>query len=537
MRIPLPKARRYRVLLSVLSIALILLAIDLVWVRIDRRITIGYDTTRITSPLKPDGTPDYLRALNDEASTGVTDENNAARMLVPLFDPKTSLNAHVCDTVYAQLHLPAPKDWKPGNSTFSTFEDYLESIHALVNSNDDSDTPPKSGTPEAKSEAIYRGYQETCPMFPWARSEHPEVAAWLERNSGALETLAVAVKQPRFYVPYVAAYDPPRLMSMMLPPLGRFRALMCAAECRAMLRLHDGNFAGALADLNTSRRLSLLVAQGSTLIEYYNAMLADIDVSQSMRAAGAPLSVTQARELLSLASAFPEMPASSRVLDMERFLVLDDLAFAVQGGFKAQRMVDYEDPQEDFYGKTVREVAAPFVPSNFNDAMRHTNNIFDRWVFASLARTYKQRCAEGQQIDQELEAQWNRIRPMLFGDHAIRLTYQVTYPLANVFRIESTARTERSLTRIALALAGYHAEHNEYPATLDALTPGWLPTLPSDPFIDLPFHYTRIPTGYRLYSVGPNGIDDDGHTRDQRDATHLKPDDITVTVPPMPPAR
>ena len=117
-------------LLSTLSIVLILLAIDLVWVRIDRHITIGYETTRITSPLKPDGMPNYLLALNEEASAGVTDDNNAARMLVPLFDPKTFLNERIRDGVYAAAS-PRPERLETRQwHTFITFEAYTESIHA-----------------------------------------------------------------------------------------------------------------------------------------------------------------------------------------------------------------------------------------------------------------------------------------------------------------------------------------------------------------------------------------------------------------------
>ena len=62
-------------------------------------------------------------------------------------------------------------------------------------SNDDESLPPKPGTPEAKSLEIYSGYAETCWQHPWSRNEHPTVAAWLEQNKGALETLALAVEK------------------------------------------------------------------------------------------------------------------------------------------------------------------------------------------------------------------------------------------------------------------------------------------------------------------------------------------------------
>ena len=41
-------------------------------------VTISKETTYITEPLRPDGYPDYLAALNGELSKGVTPENNSA---------------------------------------------------------------------------------------------------------------------------------------------------------------------------------------------------------------------------------------------------------------------------------------------------------------------------------------------------------------------------------------------------------------------------------------------------------------------------
>lgn len=75
--------------------------------------------------------------------------------------------------------------------------------------------------------------------------------------------------------------------------------------------------------------------------------------------------------------------------------------------------------------------------------------------------------------------------------------------------------TQTALLLCQLALQTYHAEHHAYPPTLAALTPGYLSKLPDDPFATSgSFGYRRTPTGYLLYSVGPNGKDDGGKTSD-----------------------
>ena len=50
-------------------------------------VAISKETTYITEPLRPDGYPDYLAALNQLANKDVTPENNAAVVLMQAFGP------------------------------------------------------------------------------------------------------------------------------------------------------------------------------------------------------------------------------------------------------------------------------------------------------------------------------------------------------------------------------------------------------------------------------------------------------------------
>jgi hypothetical protein len=51
------------------------------------KVTISKETTYITEPLRPDGYPDYLAALDQRRSEGVTPENNAAVPLMRALGP------------------------------------------------------------------------------------------------------------------------------------------------------------------------------------------------------------------------------------------------------------------------------------------------------------------------------------------------------------------------------------------------------------------------------------------------------------------
>ena len=67
-----------------------------------------------------------------------------------------------------------------------------------------------------------------------------------------------------------------------------------------------------------------------------------------------------------------------------------------------------------------------------------------------------------------------------------------------------------ALTRLIFALEAYHRDRSNYPEALDELLGHYIDEMPFDPFSGVPFRYITEPEGYLLYSVGPNGIDEDG---------------------------
>jgi len=78
----LPRRRWKRVMIYLFGALVVLLALDMALLQYGRWITIGVETTRVTSPITAQGYPDYVAVLNEELSKGVTEGNNAARLLV-----------------------------------------------------------------------------------------------------------------------------------------------------------------------------------------------------------------------------------------------------------------------------------------------------------------------------------------------------------------------------------------------------------------------------------------------------------------------
>lgn len=83
---------------------------------------------------------------------------------------------------------------------------------------------------------------------------------------------------------------------------------------------------------------------------------------------------------------------------------------------------------------------------------------------------------------------------------------------------------------VDLALRSYHADHREYPESLEFLVPGYLDVVPHDPFStrDERLRYALRDGDFVLYSVGVNQVDDGGQAFDELART-------TSIFPPPPP--
>jgi hypothetical protein len=69
---------------------------------------------------------------------------------------------------------------------------------------------------------------------------------------------------------------------------------------------------------------------------------------------------------------------------------------------------------------------------------------------------------------------------------------------------------EGSLLPLVFTLESYHRDNGSYPERLDDLLGRYMDEIPLDPFSGEPLRYILEEGGYLLYSIGPNGIDEEG---------------------------
>ena len=346
----LPKKRWKRVCVYVLSASAMLVAADMVLAQCWRRITISPETTRITSPLKADGLPDYVAARNADRSQGVTGENNAA----------------------------------PGLLAISNV-DQLEYMNWLTTRHPHDD--------------VNEEWQETMHK-PWKSGEHPDRVAWLNSQRAVLAQLDASLRKERFYVPWDSA-SPGANTSAVLPWLRRSRVYSYLLEAEAMRAAGDGDAVTFRLEVLNIAKLARLVGQGSTLIEYLVAVAIDGTASTAVQAGAATrmLSVGDARELLNAWESLPAFPDESHVLDTgERFFALGTFCEGSQIGLRAA--IGGDPPP-------MNSMQQLLLPIHYNGILRRFNHYFDELVAVQRLSTYEQRAAAMKAVEAEATVHHN----------------------------------------------------------------------------------------------------------------------------------
>ena len=80
-----------------------------------------------------------------------------------------------------------------------------------------------------------------------------------------------------------------------------------------------------------------------------------------------------------------------------------------------------------------------------------------------------------------------------------------------------------------LAVERYRMNHEgRLPERLDDLTPQFIPSVPTDPFDGNELRFERLPTGFVVYSIGADRVDDGGKERPQRGTARSFDETFTV---------
>ncbi len=174
-------------------------------------------TTSITAPLRPDGTVDYVAAINQHFSEGVTPQNNGFVLWLRVM----GYGGLPRSTGKAMAQMCGAEDLTPADAGFTPYS---------------RNTPIERGDPHL-----------------WKESDDPAYAAFLKSNEDMFAVVTQAAAKPRWWEPSVSENG--SMLMILLPELNLMRAVSLDLCNRALLRAQRGDFDGFLSDVITVKRL------------------------------------------------------------------------------------------------------------------------------------------------------------------------------------------------------------------------------------------------------------------------------------------
>lgn len=107
---------------------------------------------------------------------------------------------------------------------------------------------------------------------------------------------------------------------------------------------------------------------------------------------------------------------------------------------------------------------------------------------------------------------WLVRQPTAATSYLMRYEYEARVPIPALFFELADTETYRRATLLVIALARYHLEHQNYPATLAKLAPDYVDQLPMDPYSGRPFEYRPAGLDLQLQTYYPSYLQIAAHT-------------------------
>lgn len=509
--------------------------------------TVSEQTTRITQPLRPDGSVDYVAALNERQHQGVTPENNAAVLFWKAVGPE-EIQPEYRTKYFGMLGI---RPLRRRGDYFVTLDNFVDRRLSAAEASD----------VEAKAAARYDAANRLnlARQRPWSPAEFPLLAEWLAANEKPLALLIEASKHPRRFDP-LCCRARTSLISVPLPANLIHRDVAEALCARATWRLSEGKPEEAWNDLLACHRLARLAGQCATTIEASTAFTVEETACDGDRAL---LQHTQLRavQIASMRQDLDRLPPMPRMVDKldaaERFTYLDVLSDYSRHGMKAATELydvlmlfdDDEFVELDNHDELKNTVSSLIqygdrTAIDWDLILRMGNSWYDRIVEAYRMPTVAEQRRALRRIDEDLRrlkktaANAESLDELLLDNPEEAFSERLGQVLLTFFmhdpqhylRIENRGTMRFELSRLGFALTAYHADRHAYPEKLADLVPTYLAKVPDDIFTGSGLHYRREGKGYLLYSVGINGKNDGAKGYDDR--KNLEDwDDLVIRVP------
>lgn len=474
---------------------------------------ISKETTHVTEPLTETGIVDYTTYLNRELGKGVTPETNAAVLYWQAIGKSEEI-------------LNSPEFFERmkqalGTDPFASGGPYLVNLGKVAEA---------AGVEVDFNEGSTLGTQYNLAMErPWTSDEAPLIKQWLEQNAKPLEIVLEGTQRPHYYRPLVSASDNESMIALLLPDIQQHREISRMLKARAMLGIGENRPDEAIRDLTAIHRMARHTSQGSTLIEMLVGVALEAVAHQGdLQLANS--TAASADQLTKYAKQLAELPPPvdmTRSYQTERFFGLDVIQRLATAQLSSEQdqggMLEVLGLQAG--SETMSRLMSVFFQYgvDWNQVLIGFNQYHDQVQAALELEQFAQRTAAMNSLTQEFRTEVQNVStpanlalsifatPEQRGKQMTTVLLGLLAPaIEQAHEAGTRGETKSNLSQAGIAVSAYQKANGEFPDSLAALVPKYLPELPNDPYTGNAFVYRIDSEGALIYSLGKNLKDDGG---------------------------
>jgi hypothetical protein len=454
---------------------------------------ISRQTTYLTEPRSTEFYGiDYLTAIEKRIEPSVPPEDNGFRLLLEKFGRPLLADYSDENWNYICTKLSVPLEMKPS----ATFVDWYAFTKAL---------------PEEERKIVEKNYCEDIPP-PFSEEQLPFVKRWLDENNQAIEIFVEAIQKPAFYAPPTRG----KILSHSMNPSSDIaRTLTRILSFRIRYRLTTGDIVGAWDDVLFQFRLAETQRPAiwhTTLFLMNTAAFGDAVQSADSVLLYGNWTTNEIRSKILDITPFLVPPTETELETMflgNRFMQLDTLQKLSSGTWAFDDFI-HTMPAMD------SSAFEQFIQRNFlkicrwENSMKDINRKFDKINEKGLESIIKTDSS-----NKKLIIEKTFLLRGLLGTipSCIAIIYDDSDFLEMLYKKIQHREVAVMLSKLLFSLELYRREHEgKYPESLDELRNGYIDVIPFDPFSEQPFLYVLDDDrrGCLIYSVGSNGIDENG---------------------------
>lgn len=323
----------------------------------------------------------------------------------------------------------------------------------------------------------------------------------------------------------------PFLFASLLPDAQGTRMMANLLLWDSQLQMEAGNVEQVLADLHGILGVARVLDDDHFVIcEFIRMAMVGIVCKQTERLLAQPLKVSS-KQLLELQHALEKEllrsdASQTRMLRQERATYDHDLQELGSGRQNYREVLQMFGRRSGFSFKVawLDDLAVKLFPEiALGWGTRPLNNSKERLLALQF---YTHGIEWSKQPEHHLRAslqQWKAAGPyltpyqraifMMNWMHNEKETLAEFNLISSVLKTWMQHRTKLRAAIAMIAMERYRLQKGNWPASLEAMLPGYLATVPLDPETGKPLMLKTIPEGYVIYGVWNNGIDDGGKIR------------------------